>query len=201
MTDFDDNGLWRKQVRFFGRLRARWVLRSAQIGRGVCVTGPIVLDNRGTLQVGRNVTFLGGMIPTAITVRAGASMRIGEESLFNYGAVIEVAHSFTVGKRCMFASMVQIRSADGAGGDIVVGDDVWVAHGAVLSPGVTIGEGSVVAAGSVVVSDVPAHSLALGAPARAMPLDALGRRAGTAPDVRTPLRPAQAAGQLLGGLS
>jgi maltose O-acetyltransferase len=54
---------------------------------------------------------------------------------------------------------------------ITLGDDVWVAHGAVIAPGVTIGTGSVVSAGSVVVTDVPPNRLAVGNPARAVPLD------------------------------
>ncbi len=51
-------------------------------------------------------------------------------------------------------------------GDIIVGDDVWIGHGAVILSGVTVGRGSVVAAGSIVVSDVPAYSICAGIPAR-----------------------------------
>jgi maltose O-acetyltransferase len=52
----------------------------------------------------------------------------------------------------------------------VLGDDVWVAHGALIEPGVTIGDGAVVSAGAVVTSDVPPRTLAIGNPARVMPL-------------------------------
>lgn len=51
-------------------------------------------------------------------------------------------------------------------GDIVVGNDVWIAHGCVVTSGVTIGSGSVVAANSTVVSDVPPYSVVAGNPAR-----------------------------------
>ena len=53
---------------------------------------------------------------------------------------------------------------------IHIGDDCWIAHGAVIEPGVTVGKGSVVAAGAVVTKDVPELSLALGNPARTMKL-------------------------------
>ena len=37
---------------------------------------------------------------------------------------------------------------------VVLGDDVWIGHGAVLLPGVEIGTGAVVGAGAVVTKDV-----------------------------------------------
>jgi acetyltransferase-like isoleucine patch superfamily enzyme len=72
----------------------------------------------------------------------------------------------------MFGSFVRL-SDDSLGrmAPVVIEDDVWVAHGAIIEPGVTIGEGSVVSAGSVVTADVPPHSLAIGNPARAMSLE------------------------------
>lgn len=48
----------------------------------------------------------------------------------------------------------------------VVGDDVWIGHGAIIVAGVEIGEGSIVAAGSVVVKDVPPYAIVGGNPAK-----------------------------------
>jgi hypothetical protein len=132
--------------------------------------GPLKILNRGSLRVSRRVTFLGGMIPTRIAIHAGGRMAIGEECLFNYGVMIDVAGVLTIGSHCMFASMVEFKCFEG---EIAVGNEVWIAHGATIGPGVTIGEGSVVGAGSVVTHCVPAHSLALGAPARNFPLETL----------------------------
>ena len=50
-------------------------------------------------------------------------------------------------------------------GDVVIGNDVWIGHGAVIMSGVTIGDGAVIAAGSHVVADVPAYCIAGGNPA------------------------------------
>jgi acetyltransferase-like isoleucine patch superfamily enzyme len=49
---------------------------------------------------------------------------------------------------------------------IIIGDDVWIAAGAIVLRGVTIGRGAIVGAGAVVISDVPAYSVVGGNPAR-----------------------------------
>lgn len=51
-------------------------------------------------------------------------------------------------------------------GDIVVEDDVWIAHGATILSGVRIGQGAVIAAGSVVTKDVPPYAIVGGVPAK-----------------------------------
>lgn len=58
----------------------------------------------------------------------------------------------------------------------VIADHVTIGANATLLPGVRIGEGAVVAAGSIVTGDVPAWSLAVGAPARIRPLPATLRQ-------------------------
>ncbi|WP_372642003.1 DapH/DapD/GlmU-related protein [Hyphomicrobium sp.] len=47
-----------------------------------------------------------------------------------------------------------------------LGVNVWVGRSAILLPGVTIGDHAVIAAGSIVTSDIPARTVAAGAPAR-----------------------------------
>lgn len=42
---------------------------------------------------------------------------------------------------------------------VVVEDDVWIGHGAILLSGATIGRGSIVAAGAVIVGDVEPYSI------------------------------------------
>jgi acetyltransferase-like isoleucine patch superfamily enzyme len=49
---------------------------------------------------------------------------------------------------------------------IIVEDDVWIGHGAIILSGLTIGRGAVVAAGAVVTKDVPRYSIAAGNPAQ-----------------------------------
>ena len=51
-------------------------------------------------------------------------------------------------------------------GDIIIGNDVWIATNATILSGVTIGDGAVVAANTVVVKDVPPYSIVAGNPGR-----------------------------------
>ena len=57
-------------------------------------------------------------------------------------------------------------SGDGAAGHIVVCDDVWIGHGAIILAPVRIGRGAIVAAGSVVTRDVPPYAIVAGNPAK-----------------------------------
>lgn len=157
--------------------RARVLLRSGRLGRRVAATGRVVVHNEGRLTVGNNVTFVGGIVPTEIVCLPGAEVSIGAGAMLNYGVSLEAHESIRLGDRCMLGSFVRIADRGPLReGPVRIGDDVWIAHGAVIEPGVTIGEGSVVAAGSVVTGNVPPHSMAIGNPARTMTLDVFAPR-------------------------
>jgi phosphonate metabolism protein (transferase hexapeptide repeat family) len=48
----------------------------------------------------------------------------------------------------------------------VLGNDVWIGHGATVLPGITIGDGAAIGAGAVVSRDVPPFTVMVGVPAR-----------------------------------
>ncbi len=52
------------------------------------------------------------------------------------------------------------------GKPIVVRKNAWIGGKAIIMPGVEIGEGAIIGSGSVVTKDMPAHSIAVGNPAR-----------------------------------
>jgi len=152
-------------------VRGAILLRQCQRGAGVYAFGYVRIRNQGAIRLGRRVGFRRGMIPTQLVCHAGAEIRIGDSTYFNYGASIEARKAVVVGKRCLIASMVSLGDTqEGVSAPIIVGDDVWIAHGAVIAPGVSVGAGSVISAGSVVTKDVPPGSLAMGKPARCMRL-------------------------------
>lgn len=55
-------------------------------------------------------------------------------------------------------------------GDINVGNDVWIGHGALILSGVNIGDGAVIGASSVVSRDVEPYSIVVGNPAEEIKL-------------------------------
>jgi acetyltransferase-like isoleucine patch superfamily enzyme len=175
ITPILDRQAWglRRVRRSPGILRAAWLLRGCRCGSLIHAEGSLRVVAEGDIAVGDRVQFLGGMIASEIVAWRGSQLEIGSACMLNYGVSIEAKCSVRIGRRCRFGSMVSVRDFDeyGRSGPVVIGDEVWLAHGVVVEPGVRIGDGAVIAAGSVVFHDVPAAALAVGNPAVCMPLE------------------------------
>jgi len=162
--------------RVVDRLRAHVELWGCEVGRNVLVGGPLDLALHGHASIGARSAFLTGPVPTSVHVARGARLEIGQACHFNYGVSISVEREVRIGARCMFGSYVLLDdTVHGSSKPILIGDDVWLAHGVVIEPGVTIGNGAVISAGAVVTTDVPAGMVALGNPARVMSQQLTGR--------------------------
>ncbi len=136
----------------------------------VYTSGPVDLVLGEHCRLGRSV-FLE-------TVGSGRIV-LGSHVRINTGCVLVSYASIRLGDDCLVGEYVSIRDADHGmdtgspmrsqpheSAPIVIGDNVWIARGAVILQGVTIGRGAVVAANSVVVADVPPNAVVAGAPAR-----------------------------------
>ncbi len=122
----------------------------------------------------------GAFLVGPLVIQGGGSFRLGQRSYVNQYAVIGVAENITVGADCLIGPAVTLRDSDHNFRDrdrlirdqgldiapIIVDDDVWIGHGAVITKGVHVGRGAVVAAGAVVVRDVPPYAVVGGVPAR-----------------------------------
>ena len=63
-----------------------------------------------------------------------------------------------------------VRNAWITGGDIVIGNDVWIGYEAVILAGVTIGDGAIIGTRALVTRDVAPYTIVGGVPARELRL-------------------------------
>jgi acetyltransferase-like isoleucine patch superfamily enzyme len=141
--------------------------------------GRLLVEGSAGITLGDLVWFNGVPIPSALICAPAAQIQIGVHSGLNYGVCLRARHSIRIGDGCLVGAMVMVRDHDGhRTAPVVIGDRVWLGHGAVVEPGVTIGDDAVISAGSVVMGDVPPRTIAIGNPARCMPLKVLRRLAG-----------------------
>jgi virginiamycin A acetyltransferase len=147
----------------------------------------VIRDSRlhGAVTIGRKCEI------EACRIRANAGVAVGDYSALS-GPITIVAdlNPVQIGKFCSLAPYVAIweaahdhgrittaalrRRLFGASfredvvsrGAVRIGNDVWIGTGAAVLSGVSIGDGAVIGAGAVVTRDVPAYTIAAGAPAR-----------------------------------
>ncbi len=110
-------------------------------------------------------------------------VELGKRNVINFGClldgrkfVIRIGDDVSIGPEASILTLghdPQSPDFEDRGGDVLIGDRVWIGYRALVLPGVTIGEGAVVGAGSVVTKDVDPYSIVAGNPARK-----LGKRNG-----------------------
>jgi acetyltransferase-like isoleucine patch superfamily enzyme len=106
----------------------------------------------------------------------GRKVFLSERNVINFGCLfdgrhyeIRVGNDVSIGPEASILTLSHDPQSDvfcDKGGDVVIGDKVWIAYRAIILPGVTIGEGAVIAAGAVVTKDVMPYSIMAGSPAR-----------------------------------
>jgi len=110
----------------------------------------------------------------------GTNISLGARVFINFNCVILDCAPVTVGALTKLGPAVQLCTAthpvdpdERATGreyarPITIGTNVWIGASVIVGPGVTIHDECVIGAGSVVLTDVPARSVAAGAPCRVL---------------------------------
>jgi acetyltransferase-like isoleucine patch superfamily enzyme len=132
----------------------------------------------GLIQLGDRVCFLRDSI---LETGSGGSLTFGDDAYihprcqFNaHKASIHIGSGVMIAANCAFYPHdhgmeldIPIRDQPlQTRGDIVIGDNAWLATGVIVLGGVRIGEGSVIGAGAVVTNSIPDNAIAIGVPAR-----------------------------------
>jgi acetyltransferase-like isoleucine patch superfamily enzyme len=166
------------------RVRARlftFVIRRsfAAWGPQSVAVPPLRLNGERAITVGARVRFGAGCWLNAI----GGAIAVGDGCSFSGDCTISAAESVIIGREVLLARGVHIGDHDHAFADtsrpvmqqgvanvapVTIGDGAWIGNGAAILAGVSVGAGAVIAAAAVVTRDVPAYSIAVGAPARVM---------------------------------
>jgi maltose O-acetyltransferase len=167
-------GLWRLK-----KLGIRWQLRNVQkIGVEIELTGPVIIQNSGTIEIGDQVIFDSRWYkPIYIQLsQADAKLIIENNAYINFGTEISLMKEVFIGAYSLIGIDCLIydtdwHSLDGLDREVPVaptriGRGVWLGARVIVMKGVTIGDNTVVAANSVVTNDLPNNVLAAGSPAR-----------------------------------
>ena len=179
--------LWARKWVWFQR--TRWPWQRAQLhyelavrqafARGPVHGNALQLLREGRLELGAHVLLEPGVWLTSDTGR----IAIGAGSILNLDVMVAAVSSVTIGEHCLLANGCLVTDGDHrvddpdvpvpwqgftSKGPVAIGDNVWLGANVVVTSGVTIGERAVIGANSVVVDDVPAHTVAAGAPARVL---------------------------------
>jgi acetyltransferase-like isoleucine patch superfamily enzyme/acyl carrier protein len=133
--------------------------------KGVSVRG------KQGVHVGERAVFHRGAVPIELACEPDAELTLGEECVLGAGVRIVARRAVRIGARCRLGPFVEIRDSDGVhSAPVYIGDDVCISLRAVVDAGSNVGDGSVIAAGAVVAGVIPPRTLAIGNPARHMPL-------------------------------
>jgi len=106
----------------------------------------------------------------------GRKVSLGDNNVVNFGCLfdgrkfnITTGSNVSIGPEATILTLghdPQSPDFSDKGGDVVIGDRVWIGYRALVMPGVNIGDGAVVAAGAVVTTDVEPYTIVAGVPAK-----------------------------------
>ncbi len=152
----------------------------------------IINEGVNTIHRGLNIRSIGAVATLRINLKKGCSIKynviiqgtgkliLGQRSYLSHGTIIGVNDKIIIGKNVMIAAYVSIRDTDHNFQDleipmirqginsapIVIEDNVWIGHGAVITKGVIIKKGAIIGANAVVTKDVPENAIVGGVPAK-----------------------------------
>jgi acetyltransferase-like isoleucine patch superfamily enzyme len=180
--------LWVQKWRWYERNSLPWnrgrihweLLRRGAFARWPLQGNVLEALRDGRLEVGANTLFEPNVW---ITMGDQGRVRIGAGTFLNIAVMVAAQELVEIGSHCMLANGCFVTDANhrfddpdrpvpwqgfDSKGPTRIGDNVWLGANVVVTSGVTIGERCVIGANSVVTHDIPAFSIAAGAPAKVL---------------------------------
>jgi acetyltransferase-like isoleucine patch superfamily enzyme/coenzyme F420-reducing hydrogenase beta subunit len=140
----------------------------------------LLVDSGGVLEVNGNFSFYYG---ADIEVFSSGKLIIKGDGGSNINTTIICAEKIELGEGVQIGRGVTIRDNNGGhfiarqgykdSRPIKIGNRVWLGEGCTIMPGVKIGDGAIVGAKALVISNVPANSIVIGAPAKVVDTDVI----------------------------
>ncbi len=150
-----------------------------EFGSHSVIEMPVLIHGASRISIGRNV--LVGSDSWLHTRGTQSLLEIGDETRISGHCVLSAVEHVRIGRAVLLGRHVYIADHNHGTSDpdlpilaqelerirpVVIGDGAWLGQHSVILPGVSVGAGAVVGANSVVLEDVPARTVAVGAPAR-----------------------------------
>lgn len=133
----------------------------------------LLVEDGATLSFGKGQSYF--KYDSDIQVFRGAKLLIGSAAT-NIGLNIVCSDLIQIGDDVHIGRDVWIRDNNGGHtviikgykdkAPVVIGNHVWICSNVSITKGVTIGEGAIISANSVVTTNIPAHCIASGNPAK-----------------------------------
>ncbi len=157
-------------------------LRTADVGFVIAIgLGSVrcsILDGVGILKA-TPITLISpkASVGSGTTVGPGCIMAAGARVTTGcvLGAHVNMHINASIGHDCRFDDFSTVFPGAVIGGDVHVEREATVGAGAVVLRGITIGAGAMVGAGAVVTRDVAPGDVVIGAPARSLDRQCIGR--------------------------
>jgi acetyltransferase-like isoleucine patch superfamily enzyme len=155
----------------------------AAFGDESIVVPPARIENPGQIRIGAGVLIHehAWLLVRTTSESVPAALTIGDRTILGRFAKLVSFGSISIGADVILAERVYISDVEYEPTSLDVHPDqhplttprpvvletgAFVGVGVIVKPGVTIGERAYIGAGAIVTEDVPAHSVAVGQPAR-----------------------------------